>query len=131
MYQQATIIGRVGREPETRHTTKGDSVTSFSVATDRRWKDASGQEMAKTVWFRITCWRKLAEVVSKYVKKGMLVLVVGELEEPKPYQKKDGSYAASLDITASSVKFLSKVSGQDDEDVDFTAVAGSDELVPF
>lgn len=106
MYQKTVIIGRLGRDPEMRFTQNGAPVTSFSVATDRRWKDASGQAMAKTTWFRVTAWRNLAEVVNQYTHKGDLVMCEGELAEPKPYQKTDGTLAASLDLTASAVKFL-------------------------
>jgi single-strand DNA-binding protein len=106
MYQKTVIIGRLGRDPEMRYTQDGTPVCSFSVATDRRWKDASGQAIAKTTWFRVTTWRNLAEVVNQYTHKGDLVMCEGELAEPKPYQKTDGTWAASLDLTASAVKFL-------------------------
>ena len=107
MYQLLTIVGRLGGDPEMRYTPKGDAVTSFSVATDRRWVDADGQSQSKTVWFRVTCWRRLAETCNQYLTKGKQVLVVGELAEPKPYQSKDGTWRASLDVTASTVRFLS------------------------
>ena len=107
MYQLLTIVGRLGGDPEMRYTPKGDAVTSFSVATDRRWVDADGQSQSKTVWFRVTCWRRLAETCNQYLTKGKQVLVVGELVEPKPYQSKDGTWRASLDVTASTVRFLS------------------------
>lgn len=119
MYQKIIIIGRLGKDPEMRYTQNGDPVTTFSVATDRRWKDANGQAMAKTTWFRVTAWRKMAELVNQYCKKGDLVIAVGELTEPKPYQANDGSWRASLDLTASAVKFLnSKREDDEDEDVD-------------
>jgi single-strand DNA-binding protein len=107
MYQRLIIIGRLGRDPEMRYTQDGTPVTSFSVATDRRWTDQSGQQQEKTTWFRVSAWRKQAEICNQYLTKGRLVMVEGELSEPKPYQKKDGTYAASLDVRAINVKFLS------------------------
>ena len=111
MYQKTVLIGRLGRDPEQRYTQDGVAVTSFSVATDRRWKDAQGQAMAKTTWFRITAWRQLAEVCAQYLRKGAMVMVEGELAEPKPYAAKDGTWKASLDVTANVVKFLDKHEG--------------------
>jgi len=113
MYQKIIIIGRLGKDPEMRYTQGGDPVTTLSVATDRRWKDANGQAMAKTTWFRVTAWRKMAELVNQYCKKGDLVMAEGELTEPKPYQANDGTWKASLDLTASAVKFLNSKRDQE------------------
>lgn len=107
MYQRVSLIGRLGRDPEMRYTPDGTPVTSFSVATDRRWTDASGQQQERTVWFRVTAWRRLAETCNQYLAKGRLVYVEGELSEPKPFQGRDGEWRASLDVTAREVKFLS------------------------
>ena len=125
MHQKIIIIGRLGKDPEMRYTQGGDPVTTLSVATDRRWKDANGQAMAKTTWFRVTTWRNLAEVVNQYTRKGDLVMCEGELTEPKPYQASDGTWRAGLDVTASTVKFL----GSREHEADGGA-AGDDE-VPF
>lgn len=106
MYQKVTLIGRLGRDPEMRYTPDGTPVTSFSVATDRRWTDANGQQQQRTVWFRVTAWRRLAETCNQYLSKGSQVFIEGELAEPKPYQGRDGEWRASLDVTAYTVKFL-------------------------
>ena len=108
MYQKLTLVGYLGRDPEMRYTPEGKPVTSFSVATSKRWTDADGQSKERAVWFRVSAWRKLAEVCNQYLKKGRMVLVEGELSEPKPYQGSDGTWRASLDVTAQTVKFLSK-----------------------
>lgn len=107
MYQRLIIVGRLGRDPESRYTPQGTAVTSFSVATDRSWTDSSGQKQERTTWFRVTVWGKQAESCNQYLAKGRMVLVEGELSEPKPYQRKDnGEWAASLDVRASNVRFL-------------------------
>ncbi|NLD43848.1 MAG: single-stranded DNA-binding protein, partial [Chloroflexi bacterium] len=106
MYQRIIIIGRLGRDPEMRYTASGVPVTSFSVATDRRWTDQSGQAQSKTVWFRVSAWRRLAETCNQYLSKGRLVMVEGELSEPTPYQSRDGEWRASLEVTARNVQFL-------------------------
>lgn len=106
MYQRIIIIGRLGRDPELRYTAQGTPVTSFSVATDRVWTDQNGQRQEHTVWFRVSAWRKLAEVCNQYLAKGRLVMVEGEIQEPTPYRSSDGEWRASLDITARDVRFL-------------------------
>lgn len=105
MYQKVVLIGRVGRDAEGKYLQSGDMVTSFSVATSKKWKK-DGKDVEQTVWWRVTAWRKLAEICNQHVKKGSLVLVEGELAEPKAYQKKDGSYGTNLDITANVVRFV-------------------------
>jgi single-strand DNA-binding protein len=107
MYQKIVIVGRLGRDPEMRYMPDGTPVTSFSVATDRRWTDQSGQQQQRTTWFRVTTWRRQAEIANQYLTKGQLVLVEGTLNEPKPYQSRDGEWRASLEISATIVKFLS------------------------
>jgi len=106
MYQRVSIIGRLGRDPEMRYAPDGSPVTSFSVATDRHWTDSEGKQQERTIWFRVTAWRKLAEICNQYLAKGRLVYVEGDLSEPKPYQGRDGEWRASLDVTAREVKFL-------------------------
>lgn len=97
MYQQTTIVGRLGKDPEMRYLQDGTPVTDFSVAVDG-WND-------KTTWFRVTCWRKLAEVTYNHLKKGRQVLVVGEIDA-SAYAGSDGQPRASLELTAREVKFL-------------------------
>lgn len=106
MYQQVTIIGRVGQPPELRYTQSGQPVASFSVAVNKSWTTQDGQKQERASWFRIACWRQLAETVSKHVTKGMQVMVVGELAEPNAYVDRDGNPRASLELTASTVRFL-------------------------
>lgn len=83
MYQQITLIGNLGTDPEMRYTQSGVPVTTFSLAVTRRWSGQDGQRQEKTIWFRVTAWRKLAEFSSQYLTKGRQVLVVGEMEEPR------------------------------------------------
>ena len=83
MYQQMTIVGNLGSDPEMRYTASGVPVTSFNVAVNRSWTNQEGQRQDKTTWFRVTAWRKLAETASQYLSKGRQVLIVGEIEEPE------------------------------------------------
>ena len=106
MYQQISMIGNLGNAPEMRYTPTGVPVASFSLAVNKTWNTDAGQQ-SKTVWFRVTCWRKHAEIVSQYLEKGSKVFVVGEVEEARAFTDRDGKNRASLEVTAQTIKFLS------------------------
>jgi single-strand DNA-binding protein len=112
MYQKLVILGNLGRDPELRYTPEGTPVTSFSVATNRKWNNSDGSQGEETVWFRVTAWRRMAEVCNQYLKKGQQVLVEGQLRPdretggPRVYERNDGSHGASFEVTALTVKFL-------------------------
>jgi single-strand DNA-binding protein len=105
MYQKTVVVGHLGKDPEMRYTPSGVPVTSFSVATTRKWSSASGEQQEKTTWFRVTCWRKLAELTAQYLKKGRLVLVEGDIDA-SAFTDRDGNARASLELTATNIKFL-------------------------
>ena len=105
MYQRTIIVGNVGKDAEMRYTPTGVPVTSFSIAVNRRWTSASGEQQEKTTWFRVTCWRKLAETAAQWVKKGKLLLVEGEVEA-QAYIDREGTARGTLELTASNFKFL-------------------------
>ena len=99
---KCTIIGNLTRDPETRITQSGLSVTSFSVAVNGRSKQG---EQAQTDYFRVTAWRQLGENCQKYLAKGRKVCVIGPVAV-RTYQSNDGGTRASLEITAEDVEFL-------------------------
>jgi single-strand DNA-binding protein len=107
MFQQITLVGNLGRDPEMKYTPSGVPVTHFSVATSKRFQGQDGQWQDKTIWFRVTTWRKTAETASQYLTKGSKVLIVGELEEPRTWVDKDGNTQVSLEVTAQTIRFLS------------------------
>ncbi len=119
MYQKTIIIGRLGGDPNMRYTPAGQSVTSFSVATDRQYtKD--GQSVKDTVWFKVTAWGKLAETCNNYLQKGKLVLVEGRMGEPDAWIGKEDSKAhAANTLTAEVVKFLSAKEAQDNNQEEY------------
>lgn len=106
MYQDLTLIGNLGSEVEMRYTPGGVPVASFSLAVNRKWTDNDGQSKEKVTWFRVTCWKKQAEIVSEHLHKGSKVMVKGEIEEARPYTDRDGNARASLEVTAQRVIFL-------------------------
>ena len=74
---QISLIGRLGRDPEMKYTPSGKAVTSFSVATDHEWKDASGTTQKETTWHTAEAWGPLAEVINQYQRKGSKVFIQG------------------------------------------------------
>lgn len=116
MYQNTILIGNVGKsDSELRYLPSGVPVASFSMATNKSWTDKDGKKQDKTIWWRISCWNKLAEIVGEYVKAGNKVMVSGELEDPRIWTDKDGNNRASLEVTAKEVKFLSGKAQDDNE----------------
>ena len=112
MHSKLDIIGNVGKDPEMRYTPSGQAVTNFTVAANKSYTNTNGEKVKKTIWFRVSTWGKQAEICNQYVKKGMLVYIEGELSaddtgNPRIWTTSDGKPAASYEVNASSVKFLS------------------------
>lgn len=99
------IVGRLGRDPEVRYTPGGQTVCSFSVATDSKWTNKAGEKQEKTEWHRVKAWAKLAEIVAQYLAKGSQVYVEGRLETSE-YTDKQGVKKYSTEVIASDVQFL-------------------------
>ncbi|HEY89810.1 MAG TPA: single-stranded DNA-binding protein [Thermoflexia bacterium] len=111
-YQKIVIVGNLGGDPEMRYTPDGTPVTNFSVATNRKWNNSDGSAGEETTWFRVTVWRRQAETVAQYLKKGSQVLVEGRMKAdratggPRVWSGQDGVARASYEITANRVVFL-------------------------
>jgi single-strand DNA-binding protein len=99
------IIGNLGSDPEMRYTPKGNPVTSFTVATNRRYTTAEGETREETEWFRVSAWNRLAESSNNYLQRGGKVYVEGRLSS-RTYVANDGQTRVSLDVTASNITFL-------------------------
>jgi single-strand DNA-binding protein len=109
MYQSTTIVGNVGRNPESKYTPDGKLITSFSVAISEGFGDKK-----HTLWFRVTTWGKTAEACQQYVGKGMRVLCEGRLQgdketgAPRIWTGRDDNLPrTSFELTANTVRFLS------------------------
>ncbi|MGQ9908476.1 MAG: single-stranded DNA-binding protein [Candidatus Flexifilum sp.] len=105
-FQQIIIVGNVGRDPEMKFFPDGNSVCNFSVAVTRRSTDRTTQERKEeTTWFRVNCWRQLAEIANQYVRKGTQVMIVGRLKA-RAYLDQSGQPQVSLDIEADQMQLL-------------------------
>ncbi len=74
------LVGRLGRDPETRYTGGGQAVANFSVATDESYKDKNGERQKRTEWHKIVVWGKQAEIAQQYLKKGSLIFIEGRIQ---------------------------------------------------
>jgi single-strand DNA-binding protein len=102
---RATIVGRLTRDPEIRTTPSGINVTSFSVATNFVWSDASGARKEAVEYHNIVAWRKLGEIVAQYMRKGSRVLVEGRLQT-RSWEGQDGAKRNRTEIVADNLIML-------------------------
>jgi len=99
------LIGRLGRDPESKFTPTGKKVTHFSLAVSRRWKTA-GETKEYTEWVNIEAWGRLGEVCQEYLKKGSLVFLEGRLKTEK-YEDRDGDTKYFTKVVTQFIQFLS------------------------
>lgn len=99
------LVGRLGRDPETRYTGGGSAVANFSVATDETFKDRNGERQKRTEWHKIVVWGKQAEIAQQYLKKGSLVFIEGRIQS-REWQDKEGQKRTSFEIVASNFRML-------------------------
>jgi single-strand DNA-binding protein len=93
---KAMLIGRVGKDPEVRNTSNGNKVANFTLATHETWKNRDGEKQERTEWHRITVFGKLAETVEKWVLKGQLLYVEGQIRTRK--YERNGADAYTTEI---------------------------------
>ena len=99
------LIGRLGRDPESKFTPTGKKVTHFSLAVSERWKSGN-ESKERTEWFNIEAWGRLGEVCQEYLKKGGLVYIEGRLRTDKYEEKGETRYFTK--VVAQMVQFLSE-----------------------
>ncbi len=105
MVNRVILVGRLGRDPEMRHTTAGTPVTNFSVATNEKWKNQSGEPQERTEWHKVVTWNKLAEISNQYLTKGQLVFIEGRIQT-REWDDRDGNKRQTTEIVASDMKML-------------------------
>lgn len=109
---QATIVGRLGNDPESRFTQSGDAVCNFNMATTERWKDKSGEKQEKTEWHRIVLFGKVAEIAGEYLKKGSECLIQGKLQTRE--WEKDGVKRYTTEIVGHILQLGQQPGGRDE-----------------
>jgi single-strand DNA-binding protein len=104
------LIGRLGKDPESKFTPTGKRVAHFSVAVSNRWKSRDGETKESTEWINVEAWGRLAEVCQEYLKKGSLVYVEGRLKTDKYEDKGDTKYFTK--VVAQTAQFLDSRAGE-------------------
>lgn len=107
---KAMIIGRLTRDPEVRSTPSGQTVASFSVATSFRWTDQQGVRQEKTEFHSVVAWRKLAEIIQQYLKKGSQVYIEGRLQT-RSWDDQNGVKKYRTEIVADDMIMLGRPGG--------------------
>jgi len=138
-YHTLIIVGRLGQDPEMRYMPNGQAVTNFSVASDRSYRNAGGEMVKVTTWFRVSVWGKQAESCNQYLNKGSMVLIEGTLNpdkdtgRPRIWTSADGRSGSSYDVNAQTVRFLSTRGGGQDSssESDSEAPEVDEDNIPF
>jgi len=104
-FNKITIVGNLGRDPELRYTPQGIAVCSFSMATNEKRRDKSGELQDTTTWFKVTLWRQQAENAAKYLTKGSPVYIEGRLRIEE-WTDRDNNNRYTLDVQATDMQFI-------------------------
>jgi single-strand DNA-binding protein len=133
------LVGRLGKDPETRYTSGGQAVCNFSLATDETFKDKSGERQKRTEWHRIVIWAKQAEIAQQYLKKGAQIYLEGRIQS-REWTDKENQKRTTYEIVATNFRMLgsksdstgsgyrsnSAAAGSGDFDADATSHAPAD-----
>jgi single-strand DNA-binding protein len=102
---KAILVGRLGRDPETRYTSGGQAVCNFTMATDETYKDRAGERQKRTEWHRIVVWGKQAEIAQQYLHKGSLIFVEGRIQS-RQWDDREGQKRTTVEIVANNFRML-------------------------
>ena len=108
MINKAILIGRLGKDPETRSTAGGQTVARFSIATDEKFTDRNGEKQERTEWHNIVAWGKLAEICGQYLRKGKLVYIDGSIRTDSWDDKESGQKKYRTEIIANQMQMLDR-----------------------
>jgi single-strand DNA-binding protein len=105
------LIGNLGRDPEVRYSPNGGAIANITLATSESWKDKNtGEQVDKTEWHRVVFFRRLAEIVGEYLKKGSKVYIEGKLQTRK-WQDKEGNDRYTTEVVANEMQMLDSRGG--------------------
>ena len=106
-FNKVILIGNVGKDPEVRHLETGIAVASFTLATTERYKNRNGELQDQTEWHNIVCWRNLAELSEKYIKKGAQIFVEGKIRT-RSWADQTGAKRYTTEIVADNIRLLDR-----------------------
>jgi single-strand DNA-binding protein len=108
------LVGNVGKDPDVRHLASDVSVASFPLATSETYRNKENEKVTNTEWHNIVVWRRLAEVVEKYVKKGDPLYIEGKIRSHS-YDDKDGNKKYITEIIADNMQMLGSKQSNDND----------------
>ena len=120
---RVTLIGRLGKDPETRTIPTGKKVAHFSLAVSERWKSAQGENKENTEWVNVEAWARLGDICQQYLHKGKLIYLEGRLKTDK-YEDKSGETKYFTKVVATSMQMLDRK--PEEEPVSAVEEAGAD-----
>jgi single-strand DNA-binding protein len=123
-FNKIILVGNLGRDPELRYTPQGTPVCSFSMATNERRKDKTGEMQDQTTWFRVTLWGRQAETASQYLTKGRPVYIEGRLRVEE-WTDRDGKPRHTLEVHATDMQFIGGGRTADEAPMERAASAGA------
>jgi single-strand DNA-binding protein len=122
------LSGRLTRDPELRYTPSGTAVCSFAVASSRSYKAADGEWKEVVAYVNVVTWRKQAELVNEFLKKGSAVFVEGRINS-RSWQTEDGQKRSTIEVTAEKVQFLDRIARPEKEKEDSFVESGGDSSI--
>jgi len=133
------LVGNAGKDPEVKYTPSGTALAKFSIATNERFKDKSGEWQDRTEWHNVLAWERLAEIVGEYVRKGSKIYIEGRLQTSSWEDRQSGEKKYRTEIVARDLVLLGSRDGAEPEIEDSnrereTVHAGSGEItddIPF
>lgn len=99
------FIGNLTRDPEIRYMSSGEAVANFSIACNDSWKDKNGQKQERTEYVNVVAYRKLAEIIGEYLKKGRPIYIEGRMQSRK-WQTKEGQDRYTTEIVCDQMQML-------------------------
>jgi single-strand DNA-binding protein len=106
------LVGNLGKDPEMKYTASGAAIANITVATSESWNDKqTGEKVEKTEWHRVVFFRRLAEIVGEYLRKGSQVYIEGKLQTRK-WQDQNGQDRYTTEIVASEMQMLGGRAGE-------------------
>jgi len=136
------LVGNVGQDPEVKYTPSGTPVANFSLATNERFKDRSGEWQDRTEWHNVVAWQRLAEIIGEHVKKGSKLYIEGKLETSSWDDRQSGGKRYRTEIIARDIVLLgphedvenngnAKRNGREHQQTNAPSSEISDQDIPF
>lgn len=128
-FNRIILVGNLGRDPELRYTPQGTPVCDFSLATNEKRKDKSGEVQDQTTWFKVTLWGRQAETASQYLSKGRPIYIEGRLRQEE-WTDRDGKTRTTLEVHATDMQFIGGGKSEDKEQARAAAAGAGPHPIP-